>query len=99
MPQEPFRPTPLLTHEHWERVATAEEAKRWEVQETVQRPMAAIDYDRAQDERWSKISPRLIEALDKLVGKVSELAPQPPVVSEPNDYELAEYSEYYGHFW
>jgi len=71
MATEPFLPKRMAR----KRELLVEEAKRLEAEETVRAQMAALDYERAQDERWAKLSPRLIEALDSLFGAMSKLEP------------------------
>lgn len=95
MPSQPFVPTPPDLG-NWTRVGTAHEAKKWETEETINRPLAAIDYGRAQDERWARISPRLIEALDKLLGPTSELEPPDPIIHQPDLEDLPTFSDFYG---
>jgi hypothetical protein len=97
MPTQPFVPTPASA---WARVASAEEAKRYETEATIARPMAALDYDRAQDERWAKLAPDLIVALERLLGPPqSRLEPPPtPVLDTECDIDYESFADFHG-FW
>lgn len=96
MPQEPFvsrhgSPTETVVGSH--------EARKYESEAVVRDPLAAIDYDREQDERWARLSPRLIEALDKLFGIASVLEPAPMPVLETTEAEHFDYEGLVGYNW